>query len=66
MSGVWAVGEWGGGKKTQQHPQGFPHALGFTPHVVYPPMWGQIPLSPCANPPHHEASVEKLSTPLSP
>lgn len=31
-----------GGGKTQQHPQGFPHALVFTPHIVYPLMWGQI------------------------
>lgn len=32
----------GGGKKTLQHPQGFPRALGFMPSIVYPLIWGQI------------------------
>lgn len=54
----WGVG-WGG-KKTQQHSQGFPHALGFMPHIVPTGVGSDFP-SPCANP-APVASVEKTNS----
>lgn len=43
---TWRAMGGGDGKKTQQHSQGFPHALGFMPHIVTTDVRSDFP-SPC-------------------